>query len=64
MSTVLVSPTKGKAHPPPVDPHGFESVRSILQRIRFRLENQMTDTFSEELSIQIDVTLDLEERAR
>jgi hypothetical protein len=46
----------------PVDPHGFESIGSILRRMRRECESRMTTEFSRPLSLRIDYLLDQEQR--
>ena len=45
----------------PVDPHGFESIGSILRRMRREAEAQMTTEFSHPLSTRIDFLVALEQ---
>lgn len=46
----------------PADLHAFESVGSILRRMRGRAESEMTETFSRPLSLEIDHLLDEEQQ--
>ena len=45
----------------PVDPHGFESVGSILRRMRREAEAEMTPNFSYPISLKLDFFLVLEQ---
>jgi hypothetical protein len=63
MTSVLKPKTQRKRRiSPPVDPHGVESIGSILRRMRREAEAQMTMTFSRPLSLKIDRLLDEEQR--
>jgi hypothetical protein len=63
MATVLKLKTRSKRRVSlPIDPHAFESVGSILRRMRGEAEAQMTSTFDPPLSLKIDYLLDQELR--
>lgn len=46
----------------PLDPHAFESIGSILRRMRAAAEAQMTPTFDRPLSLRIDFLVAAEQR--
>jgi hypothetical protein len=45
------------------DPHDFESVGSILRRLRRQCESEMTNEFCPHLSLRLDLCLALEQCA-
>ena len=64
MPSVLKLKIRSKRHGSlPLDPHDFESIGSVLRRMRWGAEAQMTPAFSRSLSLKMDALLDLEERA-
>lgn len=65
MTSVLKPTIQRKRHAsPPVDPHAFESIGSILRRMRREAEAHMTATFDRPLSLKIDFLVAAEQRER
>ena len=63
MPSVLASKQRRKPRrSKPIDPHAFESVGSILRRMRIEAEGQMTTAFSPSLSLELDFLLEEQRR--
>lgn len=62
MHTVLRSKSQRKGRPSRlIDPHSFESIGSVLRRMRWGAEAEMPETFSHPLSLRLDFYLALEQ---
>ena len=63
MPSLLISETQRKGRPSRIiDPLRFESIGSILRRMRWGAEAEMTENFSYPLSLRLDFLLALEQR--
>jgi hypothetical protein len=62
MTSVLISkPSRKGRRSRPLDPHDFGSIGSVLRRMRWGAEAEMTENFSHPLSLRLDFLLALEQ---